>query len=1046
MNISHRHLSGIVFTFFFLSGITGLIYQVVWSKYLANIFGSSAYAYTIVLAVFMGGLAYGNHFFGRLADRFRIDLLYLYGLLEISIGVYCSLYPLIVTVVEKLYQLTGRQLGLGSTDLMLMLVQLALNSLIIFLPTTIMGGTLPVMVKYLTRRHSQLLENISRLYYINSAGAVVGTLVCGFFLIRLYGLDTTISLAALFNICIGVLSLLIVRNLHPAQQTDGGEGGGTGSERTAQNSAPDCSSERRTTPFEKKAPVRASPAQVRIVLWAIGLSGFVSMLYEVLWIRTLVQFFGSSVYSFSLVVGAFIAGISLGSAYLSSCQHRIKNIYFCFGWVQGLICLLMYLCVQGINQLPAFIWKLQLMFTPAAFVYPFFLFSKFLFVFLVLLLPTFFIGMTLPLAGTICSKNFQLLGREVGDVFSVNTFGALLGTAVTGLVFLPHWGVYPSFLIGIYLNFFLSAWVLLSHGHKKTRLTCLLISVIFVVLNLTLPLRPDKKLMLTSMFRYRGDPELSFQEYSNSKSQGQEILFFKEGAVANVAVVRQFNGLSLMINGKSDASTMEDMPSQLLCAHLPALLHANPRRALVIGFGSGVTAGALTLYPSIKKVDCLEIAPEVIEAGEYFKDYNYDCLHNHKLQVIVDDAKNYLSVNKEKYDLIVSEPTNPWTAGVGAIMTKEAFERMRDSLNDDGVVLQWFHTYAMSDQIFQTIAATFLEVFPYVTIWQSTLGDCFFVGTMKPLAPDYAKMAKVFAEPSAVRNSLKKIHVENMDTLLSTQLLSNQKTHALFYRASAINRDRFPFIEFNAPMAFFLNDGVSVLASQDQRQHPYKKDPLYIEKYLSSHPLDPQRMSSFYYFFRKSDPGLMKRLVWEWEETLFPLLDNQEEEITRLESIRYEKIALDNALNHRKKLQETYPASFGLFWSYLQQKVGQFNLSRSIFSQAGDEKKRAEILTLYQDGQRRFSEQKAALTFSLGIFYEESDEAQNAIREYLAVLEMIVPGDQKTSQLAEEALTRGLGLAAQENDRPRYEQFRRLFRSHFPHAVLRGENSGMILK
>lgn len=1001
MQNSRNALIKMIYLFFFLSGFCGLIYQVLWAKYFGNIFGSSAYAHTTVLATFMGGLALGNLVLGRFADRTKVNLLYLYGLVEIGIGLYCCIYPNIVLGIEQIYRTVGGQLNLVSINKGLLVLQFFLSSVSIIIPTFLMGGTLPIMTKFITQTRHELLNRISTLYFINSVGAVLGSLICGFYCIRLWGLDSSIEFAAIINMVIGLISLGIAKRLN---------------EQPIKNSDTNLNSKAFNSEY--------SELQQRILFISIGLSGFASMLYEIMWIRTLIQFMGSSVYSFSIVVAAFIMGISLGSAFLINKQERLENLYFFYGFVQIMIALTMYFCVSNINFYTEWIWTIQQIFQPKAFVYPIFLFMNFLGVFAMLIIPTFFIGMTLPLVSSICTQDLRILGRGVGGVFSSNTIGCLLGTVVSGLIFLPYLGTEKSFLIGVIINWFIGIVVFLSLKKTEFRKWALASIVVLLFFHIFYPIHINKSLSLKSMFRIRNaDGNLSFQEFT--KNSLKKILFFKEDLDANVAIAltveKGVEYTSLYINGKPDASDREDMPTQLLIGHIPGLLHTNPKKVLVIGFGSGVTVGALTRHPSIERIDCLEISPAVIEAGKFFSHVNEQCLLNKKVHIIIDDAKNFLTLNKEKYDVIISEPTNPWTAGTASLMTIEAFENMKKSLNENGIILQWFHTYEMSNDIFSILGATFTKAFKFVSVWKPAGGDCFFVGSLKPLNINFEQMKERMALPE-VRESLKRIKIEDIYSILSTQIMSEKNTRNVFYQSALINSNQHPLIEFNAPRTFFLGQSVQILGLKDERLRKTENVDLYLSSFLESNLKDINDLKNVYFYLMRDHPELSDRLINNYVEDFLLVFKDDWKERMVLEKVKINKFALESMINKWMILSEKEPADYEVFENLVSWKIKYLIGKLSIFS--NDDSELISFENLLNEGKKQFPIKRDKIALTLAKFYESIGDDRKTFDEYYGIANGM-PSDPEYD-LSKSALLSGLVLSLELKDKVLFEKIKSL--------------------
>jgi len=984
-----------IFLVFFVSGMTGLIYEVLWSKYLSNIFGSSTYASAIVISVFMGGLAFGNYFLGHRADKVKMNLLYLYGLLEIGIGLYCFVYPDLVTFVENIYQRIGWSLNLQSTNKILFLVQFILNALTIFFPTTLMGGTLPILAKYITRRERDILNRVSSLYFINSVGAVVGSLICGFILIRLFGLDFSITLTAIINVLLGVFCLGLAKKGGEILLTEETNDEGV---------------------IKNWIPPGKEQQYLSIILMTAGVSGFASMLYEIIWIRTLIQFIGSSVYSFSIVVAAFIAGISLGSAWLSRRQDNMKNPYEFLGVIQGLIALTMYVCVANLGIFAQGIWWLQQIFAPSLYAYPVFQLCKFLFIFILLLVPCFFMGISLPLASALSSEKLVILGSRIGNVFSVNLIGALAGTLMGGLILLPGLGTIPSFLIGIILNAVMCFVIFLSmrkSGYRK----CIGFSLILILVIIAFPTQFNQNIVTASMFRSRLK-DIPFNEFINQKTQNRKILFYKEDANCNVAISQNeiTKDVSLLINGKVDASSGVDMPTQLLSGHLPALLHPNPKKVLVIGFGSGVTVGALTLYPTIERIDCLEISEAVISAGRYFKNVNHDCLHNPKVKIIVDDAKSFLLLNKDKYDVIISEPTNPWTAGTGALMTIESFRQMKEALTENGILLQWFHTYEMSDEIFKSFGATLFDVFDHVTVWQPLKQDCFFVATQEPLKIDQFQIQKKMEQYPEVASSLSLIDGDSLYSLLSSQVLSEAKAHNIFYKSNLINRDQYPYIEFNAPRDFYLNKSVSLIEKNDERLMSCRGEELLICGLLKKTTIPSEDLEKMFYYLRRHNEKVFKAFTVQYFDEIKDLLKKTTHELIEIQKFKDEAVARKMRLDQLEKLTQEFPSKYEIFKEFSERKIEFYLAMNTVF--LDQQKMEEEIIRLLKKGQESFPAHRIELGFYLGDFLRDIGQKGNAKNVYLKLLANPQSNDRETNLfIRKKLLSSVIEFAFEEKDK-----------------------------
>jgi len=419
-----------------------------------------------------------------------------------------------------------------------------------------------------------------------------------------------------------------------------------------------------------------SPKIVKLAIISAGISGMAALLYEMVWVRLLINFLGSSTYAFSIMLAAFIAGIAIGSFIVSK---RFVNKFIVFS-------LLIY------DHLPYYFWIIASWFVKTNTTFNIFLSIQFLICFGLMFIPTIFMGITLPTVVDIVANSENKIGFSVGKVFAVNTLGTVMGVFITTLVLLPLLGIKGSFQIGIVLNL-LVALALLSYYDPIRSVYKNIISASFIVLftlHYTFSSDWNLKIMNSGVFRMlsKAPPE-TYTEFEDLFS-ATKVLYYKEGINANVAVIEKApsNQRLLIINGKPDATNKADMVTQIMSGQVPMMLHKNPKNVFVVGFGSGTTIGAVLLHP-VEKVTCVEISTEVIEASEYFRDVNNSCVYDPRLNIVHEDAHTYLKLSKDKYDLIISEPSNPWIAGIGKLFSKEYFQLCSDKLKDDGIMVQW---------------------------------------------------------------------------------------------------------------------------------------------------------------------------------------------------------------------------------------------------------------------------------------------------------------------------------------------------------------------
>ncbi|MCF8240056.1 MAG: fused MFS/spermidine synthase [Melioribacteraceae bacterium] len=787
----------IIAILFVITGATGLIYQIVWFKYLSLFLGNTTYAQTIVLATFLGGLATGNHIFGKYADSFK-NPVRIYAFIELLIGIYCAAYPALSSFIGETYIGIASATSLYENGLLFNLTRLIVSTLLLLIPTVAMGGSLPVLSKFFIDDVKNTRRDLGILYFLNSFGAVWGIILAGFNMIKLYGIETTIYAAAIVNIIIGVISYYLSKKIEP--ETDSLES---------------------ATVDETEIPdeIILSKREVLVLLIVAGLSGFASLLYEIVWVKYMVNFLGSSTYAFSIMLAAFISGITLGSIIVSQSYFQKFNKVKLIAACQISIAFSTVIILFIFNRVPYYLWIISSWFNKTESTFPIFLFIEFLIAFSLMIIPTIFIGMSLPLIVDVISKNIKKIGVSVGRVFSINTLGNVLGALISGLVLVSWFGIKGTFDIGIFINLFCALGIVIVFSvfpqNQKRVIALSTISAMILIMIISPSL--NKNSFANGVFKYF-DKEVpsSFYEY-NKRFASEKLLYYKEGLTANVAVTQsQFEQgeKRLIINGKPDASSVRDLATQVLLAQVPMMLHPDPKDIFVVGLGSGVTVGSVLTHP-VNEVVCSEISPEVIEAAEFFSEENYNCLNNKKLKLISEDAHNYLKVTNEKFDVIISEPSNPWIAGIGNLFSVEYFEVCKSRLNEDGIMMQWFHIYDVNNDIVRLVLSTFASVFDHTQLWTGVGGDILLVGSVNEISLDQAKLHNKFQNKNII-NDFRRINIDNPFTFLSCQIFSERGFH-LASGSSLLNTEIHPVVEFYAPKSMFLGEASTYLYAFDEK-------------------------------------------------------------------------------------------------------------------------------------------------------------------------------------------------------------------------------------
>lgn len=769
---------------FFFSGATSLVYEVLWTRRLSLTFGHTVLAVSTVLTVFMTGLALGSFLAGRWSDQERRRLiaaadprgaarfLALYGVLEIFIGVWAILSLVLLNGVESIYLSAARGGAQGGSLYALVFLG---SFLVLLPPTTAMGATLPAFTQLLVATKEDVGSWLSRIYGWNTLGACCGAAMGGFFLLPALGLKLSVGAAALGNLTIGVIAIVGARRWN----------GGPVEEQVEQD-----------TEREKAGPTQGG----WLLPVAFGFSGFAAMVYQLGWTRGLVLSLGSSTYSFAIILTAFLASLGLGSLVYKRGMGESSPRLFHLGVLQFTIALSGLLATYGIGQLPSVMIK-----AIPALQFDFWRILVFDFgVALVLMfVPTLAMGLTFPLVTHLYTDRLSSLGKRLGEAYAANTFGAILGSFLAGFILVPTWGAQKALLGAVLLNLTVGLGLVLvdrSPGFNRAALSAVpLLGAILVVL--TPPWDPTQLSAGAGIF-----------------AKAEYFLFrpayYRDGVSATVTV--GYNGSHapyLKVNGKTDASLgIQDMAHQILTGLLPAALHPAPKKVALIGLGSGVTAASLVALDSVEKVRCAELEPAIVEVVEkFFNPYTEHILSNPKLDLEVNDGRTFILGAPEKFDLIISQPSNPWIAGIGNLYTADFYRACVDRLEPGGLMCQWFQLYSVSKYDLDLVLSTFYSVFPEGLVFQIGPGDIFLVGKMEPVAFESARLDQLWAEED-VAFWLQLIGLVEPNYLFGTyvatreEVLDKAKLWRSGSREMALNTDDRPLLEFQAPRSLYLHD------------------------------------------------------------------------------------------------------------------------------------------------------------------------------------------------------------------------------------------------
>lgn len=782
-------MHGWFYLFFFLSGLTGLIFETAFARQLHLTFGSTLTAVSLVLAVYLGGMALGAAFLGPRADR--ISSLRLYGMLEIGIGLCALIAVILIPQIRNLYAYLCASLPLSPT--FRSFVQ-GILAIIVLLPSTVlMGATLPAVSRGLTASIKQRFCRIGALYGLNTVGAAFGTLLCGFLLLELLGYLRTVMAAATVNVTIGFLALAIARRRDAE---------------SLQVSEPN----KKSTEDEKRATVKAEEVKLsglqKLLLILAGVSGLAALGYEVVWFRVLSFSIVADAHAFALMLGIYLIGIGGGSLValwrfrgMERKREESSGLWIELGLLEILIAVLVavgfavWVSMSGelprLNTAdPVFWWKSLGRTSLQA---------------LILILPaTLILGYVFPLLLSLYTSRMERFGRQVGRIYASNTAGAIIGILGSGFILIPWIGMQKSLIVLAGLSAVVGIIALaFSPLSARARFTALGFGGLACVLAFSLiPIRPH--------FGF-----LQIPAHKDAK-----LLFYHEGCDHTVMVTEDRKGWKirrLLLNQQQATATgLAGQRKNQLLGHLPLWACPEAKKALVICFGSGGTFGALGLY-DLERVDCVEICSSVINAASYFSEWNGDVLSRPHAKVIIDDGRSYLHTTKEYYDIITLEPMHPGLKGVSTLYSTEFYQEARERLNPGGALCQWVPLYSMSGQDARSLIATELEIFPQSCFW--------LVGTegillcaRDSLKIDWRWLNNLVGRED-VQQVLRRVRLDDPWAILSGYLLGPEGLRQFVGGARFVRDDR-PFTEYTIPRHQHVDPWDDILKLAESRESP----------------------------------------------------------------------------------------------------------------------------------------------------------------------------------------------------------------------------------
>ncbi|MHC4475752.1 MAG: fused MFS/spermidine synthase [Planctomycetota bacterium] len=752
---------------YFASGACSLIDEVVWVRLLKLTLGNTVYATSIVVSVFMGGLALGALVMSRYSDRV-VRRLRLYALLETLVTISALSLPWMLKLTDRIYVWFYRAYQPRHWELLL--VQVLISAAVLLVPSMLMGSTLPLLGRFVTALEKQAGHLVGRLYALNTLGAAAGCFLAGFVLIRGLGVMGALYVAAALNLLVAFGGWLLSRSP------------GVVEEQENQNASGELSGSLRAKELDSR---------FYLLVAAFFMSGLISISYELLWMRSIVHLLGGYTYVFSAVLTVYLLGNVLGAAIGSRLAKRLKVPATGFAVSLGLLglCGIFYLPVlifwmsKGISCVETALGLVYSRVPASAFTVGPLVHSTFLFLF-----PSIIMGVGFPLALQAWAKHLHKVGRSTGTAYGANTIGAVAGGIVTGFVLIPLLGLQVSISVLGLTGLWMAGLMLFVFGpiSRVIRRSSLLASAALVTMLVVIS---PANLFDTVV---RISPTIP----------DWELVRVEEGTTTTVSLHRDSvdGSLQLHSSGQSIAGdSYAERGDQKMLGHFGVLLNRRAKRVLSVGFGSGETTFCLAQH-QLENVDCVEIAPEVVDVSlEHFTHINLGERLDEEVNMIFMDAKNHLHLTDRKYDVIVNDSIHPREFAENAsLYSKEYFESAKKRLNDDGIIMSWLPTYGMPASVFSSIIGTLMEVFGHVTIWYPAIRPA-------PLVLIAGSEKQQYFSPRHVQNELVKEGVatslSGIEVRSSVDVLScyvgDERDLLKAIKDFSVNSDYDPFVEFN---------------------------------------------------------------------------------------------------------------------------------------------------------------------------------------------------------------------------------------------------------
>lgn len=751
---------------FFFSGLSALVYQLLWMRQLGFVFGNTVYASATVLTAFMGGLAIGSHLFGRWAEKMKNPVRG-FAVLEFVVAGYALILPWLFDLIRVIYSLAYRHV---SEDIIFLTVlRFVLALVILLIPCICMGGTLPVLIRGLAREDEHFGIRMGWLYGVNTLGAVLGVVLSGFYLIPTVGLNYTNVIAVMTDVAAGLGAWIVCKRFVIPDQNQ--------------------------TVAEKKFHWSDLSFNARWAIAIATLCGFASLALEVIWFRALILVFGSTTYSFTVMLAVFLLGIGLGSLLIAPLLDRIKSLFSVLALIVAGIGVYTLWSMYRFDQGPEYLlnYLVEHKFTWVSMNW-----ARLHIALSHLAVPALLFGAAFTVATRLVRHESNSSSRTVGFVYALNTCGAVAGSFAGGFLLLPVFGMEMSmlFIAGLMMcvgfgSVLFGGRVLLLRVVSGSLLVAILLYAAFF------PPVWNKSMLSAGAyfgpFNFVRDGKMVLREMI----MGDRLLHYHEALSSTVSVHVGDDELKYFcVDGKTEADqSPRSMVLQRMIGHLPMLFHPQAKKAVNIGLGAGVSFGALSSHP-LEHLEVVEIEPAVQHATRVWGELNHDVLDNPRAIITINDGRNHLFSTTNRYDVITADPFEPVMAGAAHLYTVDYFKLARKKLNENGIMGQFLPLYEMSLEDYLIIARSFVEVFPNSALFFTGF-DTILIGFTGDAKMDPDVLRRNYSYPP-VQKSLSDIGFTSPEMILGMFVVDFNQNADLI-SSGRVNSDNYPIIEFSTP-------------------------------------------------------------------------------------------------------------------------------------------------------------------------------------------------------------------------------------------------------